>query len=277
MLSKQIRYSSDNPTREPVFLKDVRDFDLQETLRGNMPLENIRDSLREGVVFVARKAFPKDQLNRIKDYLRAVGRSSLPNYFPIENGAPNSHRMAADPRSHVQGSYHQWIFYPWNMDVFGFFEYFRSCYILNNRINNWPDNKYLGIEPDDAVTARLSFQCYPRGCGYLNRHQDSAGPHKFTTMSIIMSDKGEEFEEGGLFFAQANGKDDLLLDDIVESGDVVYRHSEIVHGIQPIDPTAKKDWLAFQGKWTLLMATNRLASNRSITDPLEVDYGAQKG
>lgn len=240
---------------------------LAEALHDDSLIEQMRRGLHEGNVYVARGAYPRDKLLKIRAYLTRIGQSSMPNYEPITEKAPNFHRVYGDDRSHVKGRFHQWSFFPWNMDVFDLFDAARPAYELNNRINGWNKDKYLGREPEEGCIARLTFQAYPRGAGFISRHQDAAGPHKFTTVLLTLSDKGDDYQEGGAYFARsADESEDFFADDNLRIGDLIITHSQVVHGVAPVDPGAELDWLEFEGKWTLVMAINKLAGSTHIPD-----------
>jgi hypothetical protein len=234
-------------------------------------LEEVRDGLRAGDVYVARRAYDPDVLADIQSYLAGVGRHSLPNYAPIEAGAPNFHRMnRADPRAYVRGSFHQFVFFPWNQDVFNLFDLFAPIYALKNVLSGLPADAFLGVTPQDGCTARLAFQMYPRGAGFLNRHSDPVDYHQLTVPILQMSTKGRDFKEGGLFVQMADGSD-LVVDDVTGPGDVIYFNARCPHGVHPIDPDVEPRWLDYAGRWMLLFATNKLAGNTAIADAVDLD------
>lgn len=252
-----------------MLLKHIRESsDINSLLSDENLVNEMRSGLKEGDVYIIRRAFEKEWLLQLRNYLSDIGRSSLPNYLPILANAPNFHRICGDERSYVKGKFHQWSFFPWNQDLFELFRHFRSVYELNNKINGWPLNKYIGMIPEDGCTARLSFQFYPKGAGYIHRHSDVAATHKFTTVSLCMSDKGKDFLSGGLYMAAADG--DFDVDAELESGDLLFMHSQIVHGVAPVDPDIPCRWTAFEGKWTLILAVNKIVTNTEIPD--STDY-----
>lgn len=249
-----------------MYVRSIREADDLETLLASeSKIAEMRDELKAGHVYVVREAYPRAWLHKLRDYLTDVARHSLPNYQPIVQGAPNFHRVYGDPRSYVEGRFHQYSFFPWNMDVFDLFARFRPVYQLNNRINGWPDDKYLGQQAEDnGCIARLTFQVYHRGIGYISRHQDVAASHKFTTVTMPLSDKGVDFVEGGTYLVPGEGEPDLDIESRMGCGDVVFMHSQLIHGVAAIDPGVEPDWLAFRGKWTLILAINKLAGTTGI-------------
>ncbi len=227
-------------------------------------LAEVREDIAAGDVYIARRVFDPGVLQDMRGWLEGVGRGSLPNYAAIEPGAPNFHRMNRnDPRAYVPGCFHQFVFFPWNQDPFDLFSLCAPVYHMKNRLSGLDATKFLGVKPEDGCTARLAFQVYPRGGGFLQRHADPVDYHQLTVPILQMTQKGTDFETGGLYVQMADGRD-LVVDDIAAPGDVVYFNAACPHGVQPIDPHAPMRWTSFAGRWMLLFAINRLAANAAI-------------
>jgi hypothetical protein len=227
-------------------------------------LQQVRDDIAAGDIYIARRQFDPTLLQDMRSYLEGIGRGSLPNYAPIEAKAPNFHRMNRnDSRAYVPGCFHQFVFFPWNQDPFDLFTICAPVYHMKNRLSGLAAEKFLGVEPQDGCTARLAFQVYPRGGGFLSRHADPVDYHQLTVPIMQMSRKGSDFDTGGLFVQMADGSD-LVIDDIAEPGDVVYFNAACPHGVAPIDPDAPMRWTTFAGRWMLLFAVNRLAGHTAV-------------
>jgi hypothetical protein len=227
-------------------------------------LQEVRENIAAGDVYIARRQCDPDWLRDVREYLVGIGRGSLPNYAPIEVGAPNFHRMNRnDSRAYVPGCFHQFVFFPWNQDPFDLFSVCAPVYHLKNRLSGIAADKFLGIKPQDGCTSRLAFQVYPRGGGFLARHADPVDYHQLTVPILQITRKGVDFQAGGLFVQMADGRD-LVIDEVAEPGDVVYFNASCPHGVQPIDPDEPMRWTTFAGRWMLLFAVNRLAGNAAI-------------
>jgi hypothetical protein len=239
-------------------------------LRDAGRLEEVRANIAAGDVYIARRQFDPQLLREIRGYLEGVGRGSLPNYAPIAAGAPNFHRMNRnDSRAFVPGCFHQFVFFPWNQDPFDLFSLCAPIFHMKNRLSGLSAGRFLGLQPEDGCTARLAFQMYPRGGGFLARHADPVDYHQLTVPIMQMSRKDVDFQRGGLFVQMADGRD-LVIDDIAEPGDVVYFNAACPHGVLPIDPDAPLKWTSFAGRWMLLFAVNRVAGNTAIGDAVTV-------
>lgn len=255
-----------------MFLKRLEELPSVDAAIGDAStVTQMREGILGGSAYVFRGAYSREKLHAIRDYLAQIGRSSLPNYESLRPNAPNFHRVYGDPRSYVQGRFHQFSFFPWNLDVLGLFGTFRGAYVLNNRINQLADETYLGTAAENDCIARLTFQHYPKGVGYIAQHQDVAGPHKFTTVLLTMSDKGSDYSEGGGYVATGETSAIRDLDSELYCGDLLFIHSEVVHGVECIDPDAQPEWLSFEGKWTLVLAVNKLEGTTSIANSKALD------
>jgi hypothetical protein len=225
---------------------------------------------QEQTVCVTRQAVSRDLVCQIIGYLTKVGRSSFPNRHPTLPGCPNHHRVYQwDELSYVKGCYHQFSFFPWNEDVFGLFQALGPSYRLRNLVNGLAPERYLGRVPDDDCIARISFQFYPRGKGAMNIHKDPVDIHQKIVPILIMTRKGVDYDEGGLFYEASDGTR-IWADELAEPGDVVWAQAQIVHGVAPIDPGTTEDWLSFRGRWSAIIAVNKMVTNTKIPDAVDL-------
>ena len=225
--------------------------------------------LREENILIIKKAYSSDLCRSIIEYLSSIGKGSLPNYQPIIEGAPNNHRMnRSDPRSYVKGCFHQFSFYPWNQDLFNFFALFEKVYHLKNILNDIPESSYIGTAPEKNCISRLSFQFYPQGSGFLNKHRDPVDYHQLVLPLLLLSEKGKDFKSGGAFVDIKGEK--IMLDDLCGSGDIVIFNASFPHGVELIDKDIPEFWPAFKGRWMLLFAVNKLSHNNEIANAIDL-------
>jgi len=231
----------------------------------------VRNDILDGDLYILKNAVDKNYVLNIREYLIGIGRGSLPNYHSINVNAPNFHRINIwDDRAFVKGCFHQFTFFPWNQDIFRVFDKTKEIYHLKNLINNQPKGKFLGPEPEDGCTARLSFQFYPKAIGGLNKHSDPVDHHQLTVPSLIMSKKGEDFHSGGVYVEDSSSTK-IYLDDICEIGDVVFFNAQVPHGVDRIDEDKEEDWFSFEGRWMMIFATNKLFNNDEIHDAVDLE------
>ncbi|MEZ4873525.1 MAG: hypothetical protein R2827_15045 [Bdellovibrionales bacterium] len=170
----------------------------------------------------------------------------------------------------MKGCFHQFVFFPWNQDLFGFFDLFTDAYRLKNRLSGLEEMAFMGPASEKDCIARLAFQFYPKGMGFLNKHRDPVNYHQLVVPIFIMSQKGKEFHKGGLYVESKKGER-VFLDDVSDVGDVLYFKADLVHGVEKIDPGSNEDWLDFQGRWMGLLAVNKLNFNDSVQDSQDLE------
>jgi len=247
----------------------IDDFDL--LFSDENELRKVKDKITEGDLFIIKSVFTKDFVEKVKSYLTGIGRGSLPNYHPIKLGAPNFHRINIwDERAYVKCCFHQFTFFPWNQDIFRLFEKAKPVYQLKNLISGLPKDKFLQAEPDDGCVARLSFQFYPSGTGGMNKHSDPVDKHQLVVPTLVMSQKGKDFQTGGVY-AESESGELIFLDDIAEVGDIILFNAQIPHGVKIIDEEKEEDWLSFEGRWMMIFATNKVADSNEIRDAVDLE------
>lgn len=243
---------------------------VPEVLADDAAIAELTERIRGGEAVVVPSGLDRDLLGELRSYLVRVAGGSLPAYQPIEAGAPNFHRMNdADERANVYGRFHQVSFYPWNQDLFDLFRLFAPTYHLKNRLSGLPAESFLGREPQAGCTARISAQFYPRGGGGLNLHTDPVDRHQLTVPVMELGQRGEDFDEGGIFVTRADGS----VVDVQEQmrwGDVLMFNAATPHGVATIDPDEELAWHRFEGRWMILLAVNRLQSITDIGDSVDL-------
>lgn len=234
-------------------------------------IATMRTNLREGDTYIIHNVVQPEKVNEIRAYLTDIGRHSLPNFEPIAQGCPNFHRVNVwDPRSYVKGCFHQFSFFPWNQDIFNLFAMSRASFEVKNLLNGLPKDKFIGSEPEDGCTARLSFQFYPSGGGGMHMHADPVDHHQLTASLLIMTNKGEDFGAGGGYVALDEDRK-LYFDDYASCGDVVHTNARVYHGVENIDPDRDLDWLSFKGRWICIFAVNQVAGSNAIEEAVDVE------
>ena len=248
----------------------IVEFTKSEVLGESSTFKKVQKVVLQGGIGICREFYPPPLAVAIRDYLTRIGQNSLPTYEPIEIGRPNFHRLnQVDERSYVKGCFHQFVFYPWNQDVFNLFALSRELFQLKNLLSNNDPNKYLGLSGESEMVSRLAFQFYPSGQGFLNLHADPVGEHQLVVPTASFSKKGVDFTTGGAYIQDLEGvKHDV--DSMLNLGDVVLFDAKLRHGVELIDTGSHEPWLNFSGRWTLLIATNKIASNRTIANAMDL-------
>ena len=228
-------------------------------------IKDIKKNLLLNKVVVIKKQKNKIFLNQIKNFLTNIAKNNFAEYHKIRLGSPNHFRVNfEDKRSIVDGFFYQFNFFPWNQDQFQIFKFFKDIFKFKNKLNGLEEEKFFNPKKNNDCTIRASFQFYPRGAGYLNKHNDPVDYHQKYLLQMVMSEKGKDFKKGGLF-VEINGKK-INLDEHVSIGDLIIFKASLKHGVEKIDSNIKNTNLNFNGRWMVLFATNKLANNKKIKD-----------
>ncbi len=234
-------------------------------------IQEMRNNIINNDGYIVRNVVDPKILERIKEYLILVGRGSLPSYHHLKQGCPDFHRIHQfDQRSYVKGLMHQFMFHPWNQNMFDLFSLMKPIYQIKNLISNLDKDAYLTTTPDDGFISRLSFQYYPQGGGCIKRHSDPVDVHQLCVPILSMSDYGKDYQEGGGYVVDRNDQV-VNLDSHMKKGDVVFFNAQVVHGVAPVDPEKAMDWFSFAGRWICLVSVIKTEANQTALNALQLE------
>lgn len=246
-------------------------FDSLESIDSKAVAE-MKICIRKQKVVVIRGVWDEVFINNLLKHLADIGRHSMPNYQPITPDAPNFHRLnKVDPRAYVKGCFQQFNFFPWNQDYFDLFMKSEKIFNLKNELSDLPQHAFhtIGHESLSSYTARVAFQFYPAGQGFLNKHSDPVGDHQFALPNMILSQKGVDFQSGGTFIEKAGVP--IYHEDYCSKGDIVMFDASIPHGVDMIDEEQiQNPWLNYKGRWMALFSVNKYAGDTSVSDSSEI-------
>lgn len=236
-------------------IEDIKDCDLASLCCE--ALINSSSVLIKGLI-------DKEYCMLARRYLSKVGRSSMPEYHPLNEYAPNHYRVNFDDeRANVKGWFHQFNIFLHNQDLLNTNYYFQDIFKLKDDISTKLGSDaiiYNSKNPSEEFISRIGFQFYPQGRGYLEEHQDFAGNNQKVVPTLIMSKKGEDFKTGG-FFIEGSEVD---IEDFADIGDILIFDPQLRHGVETIDQECKysiKSQWDFMGRW-MAFATTTLKTKR---------------
>ena len=242
---------------------------IDQVFSDQSSLDSLKSSILNDDIVIVRDVISQKLIQEIKSYLTQVGKSSFPNYERIKFGAKDFHRINNnDPRAYVKGAFHQFVFYPWNQNYFDLFNQFSKAYQLKNILSGIEPDAFMFPTKEDDFTARIAFQFYPKGIGYLNNHADPVDQHQIAVPILVMSEKGLDFNEGGAYVKYEDEK--VFIEDHTEIGDVVFFKASLEHGVDKVDVQSDAAWLDFKGRWMGLLAVNQFFNTNVISESVEL-------
>lgn len=147
----------------------------------------------------------------------------------------------------------------WAPDIYGMRETFRTLATVRNKLQgNRPD--YAIDQVEDGLWTAARLQHYPSGGGNISRHRDAvistvtgdAGVRAFQQMLLLMTSKGEHFQEGGAYM-EVRGEV-IELEDEFKAGDVVIYDGTTMHGVHDIDPQRVPSLHTLDGRLVALVS-----------------------
>jgi len=233
-------------------------------------IDLVANGVISGDVFLFKSVIQKSVIASVVGYLDRVKNSTLPEYQPFEFGCKNFCRLNdCDKRSYVSGRFWQMNFFPWNQDFFGFFDLFDDLMRFRNLVNSQDVDVGFSLSPDLDYFSRVGFQFYPSGGGFLAKHKDPSNEIQRALPLLIMSEKHKDFDHGGVF-VELSGDVFYPEDHGAEPGDILLFDAQLPHGVSSIDPDTPRDWFSVKGRWMGFCPINRIASNPSFGDSVEL-------
>ena len=104
----------------------------------------------------------------------------------------------------------------------------------------------------------------------MKRHADPVGPHQLVVPVLCVSKKGKDFKTGGGYAVDANNKV-IDTDAMMDIGDVLFFNAEVIHGVAPIDPEEKMDWLTYRGRWSMIASTLKTITEKETADSVQLE------
>ena len=192
----------------------------------------------------------RQELIDLRNKVHAFGLSTKSEFQKIQQGGLNFHHLVTpDLNYKVACTSHRYFFFNWNKDPWGLYTYCAEMLSHFYKICGY-DNGFIENTPKDGLVTRIHVVQYPGGGGYMGTHSDPPA-HQTTTMLTNLTQFGEDYFSGGLYFVNKAGEN-VSLEPKLEIGDVAIAHPAIEHGVHPVDPEETLDWASGKGRWMIL-------------------------
>lgn len=130
----------------------------------------------------------------------------------------------------------------WDEDIYHLRTLFRKFAGLRNAILDYEIGYAIDTIEEDGSWTASRLQHYPTGGGFLIEHVDSvlasvhdwAGYKQFLQFLLPLTCKGTDFTRGGGYVYVGEKK--VVIDELMETGDVAIYSGLIRHGVDEIDP-----------------------------------------
>lgn len=241
----------------PTYVNNIREMDYSQfkdkiESQDEEFADDMIASLLKGDAFIIRNTFDASFLNELKLKTFQWGQTEASSFHKCLEGTPNFNRKvdkSLEGKYNSKSIWHQHLFYRWNGDIFDLFEPIYDRWRLMKQFWGLKADEYEHNTPKDGIVDRVHIYRFPKGGGYLDTHSD---PYLFqkTIMVVKMSEKGSDYNTGGLYFIDKNNEK-VHIEDNINLGDMYFSFPTVLHGVDAIDPEKDVNWDTIDGRWIL--------------------------
>ncbi len=220
--------------------------------------EELTENIYAGDAYIIRDVIEASILEEMKKKAREWGEQRDQEYQPMIEGARDFHQLITEDGAaklyKISPIRHSYFFFRWNGDPLGAFKHGDHIWGLVKTFGGFSYDEFINNKPRDGIVDRSQIAHYPPGAGLIPKHTDPFHNQKLI-LGVYMSQYGEDFEEGGIYFVDQNERE-ILLEPFIKKGDAVVAYPTMVHGVARIDPHREPDWDTNRGRWFLGLYTN---------------------
>ena len=247
--------------------------DLKRICKDDNEIATLNEKIISGYIVIVRGVVAK---SKIKKFLEEIINSNIPisESTAIIEGVKNIHYISNNigKNSGMYSSRDQsWYFFPWNEDdlnVLGFFqEIYNNVLLLNNRI----PSEIIKNTPKNGIVQRLHLIHYPPDFGEISMHIDPVNVASVNS-GIYFSQHGVDYENGGFYSVNDKGEE-ICVDKLINTGDMVLFYPGMIHGVRPIKALLNKESV-LQGRFFFNMAMVESHEVRDRMKSIGIDENA---
>lgn len=140
----------------------------------------------------------------------------------------------------------------WQEDIYQMHDIFKQLIRVRNKLMGKPIN-FASNRIEEGLWTAARIHQYPVGGGFIQTHRDRTqatvsekAQLNYYQVFAILSQKGEDFEQGGGFIEHQGNR--IVLDDYISLGDIVIYDGSTLHGVEDIDPHKLLDLETISGR-----------------------------
>ncbi len=153
---------------------------------------------------------------------------------------------------------HRIIYNPtWSKNLYGLRNIFIRFNKIRNRILGFSDNFCL-TKPQKKLWSACRILQYPVGGGHMSKHSDYIlksvskinFKNKFYQLVLPITERNKNFQKGGAYIVHK--KKVIDVEKFCKIGDILVYKTDILHGVQEIDPQKKLNLRTINGRIVLM-------------------------
>jgi len=250
----------------PSYLRKIKTYDFKDftniVINHPKKTNEIIQNMFLGDSLVIKNVFDKETINNLKNeiYNLEIESTESKENLKILEDCPNYHKSnkkedLATVLDNYDETAHSHFFFRWNGDNLNIFKHFEELWNSIKIISGLNAGDYKKNTPKDLVVDRIQVLRYPLNKGYITTHCDLPAWQKLN-MGICLSEKGDDFDLGGLYLLDKNEKK-INIEENLKIGDCFCWVPSIFHGVDV--PKNKNndnpEWNSKKGRWQAIALT----------------------
>ena len=238
-------------------------------------ISEIIDNLYNGDVYLIKNVISKKFLNKLKEKLILNSKNTKSEFYKIIDGIPNFRRDINEDiakKYSIKSVRSSYYFFRWNKDEFDLFNEFDPIWGSIKILGGLERDTYVNNPPSNGIVDRIQVVKYPPLSGYIEPHQHDTS-HQRIIISIYMSKKGLDYEEGGTYFYKKNNNSDteVEVENNIDVGDVGIFYGSLKHSVKAVKVKDLKADQVSLGRWWcgLYSPESNYTTNRKTSRPAD--------
>jgi len=219
----------------------------------NRTPKSIKDDVDSEVIYLVKNMMDKDKVLQIRKKINIWAKIEKEKWMPLDENCVNFHRINDEyEKSYVKTKAHTFYYNLWLKESEEIKKEFLEIFNFKKKITDFHDLNYLNNTPKDGFVSRVVVHHYPIGGGYMEEHIDPVNIYNPIQTIIQASEKGKDYQSGGLYVRDNKTKQEIFVDNDFKIGDMIVFNSHILHGVKPIDKTSETDWNVEKGRYLMI-------------------------
>lgn len=233
----------------------------------------IKRNVDSKVVYLVKNVIEREIILDIRNDISSWSKSEAEKWMALDQDCTNFHRVNdCYEKSYVKTKAHTFYYNLWLKESYKMKMFFLNVFEFKSKISDFKSLDYLNNTPKDGFVSRVIVHHYPVGGGFMEEHKDPINVYNPIQTIIQASEKGLDYNTGGLYIRDDDSEEEIFIDDDFKIGDMLVFQPHIFHGVKPIDEDEVTDWEIRKGRYLIIPLSLRSDYMKNEESPVGVSY-----
>jgi len=236
-------------------IKIIKCQNINDKISVSKKLSKLNSQLLNYEILIFKSAFDKKKLIKIRKDAFKFGISTSQKKPDNTFGSVRKsvHRIDNNVKKmRVACINHMYQFAENDINFKTFHKVVKTMNDFRNRLLNINESEFSKNGIKKGYVSRPVIKHYPIGGGYMSAHTDKLIDKYSLQLIIPLSEKGENYQDGGLSIKDKNGTW-IDVEKYLKLGDFILCRPDLEHRVREIDKYDKSlKWKSERGKWSLI-------------------------